>query len=103
MRPAPTRSSPTRRPRTAAAGRCEARAMNDRSHQNGLSLVELLVGLALGLFVVAVAATLLAAQTPEQRRLAAEQRLMQDLRTATDVVTRDLRRAGHWGAAASGV
>jgi prepilin peptidase dependent protein B len=77
--------------------------MNTLSHQHGLSLVELLVGLALGLFIVAVAATLLAAQTPEQRRLAAEQRLMQDLRTATDVVTRDLRRAGHWGAAASGV
>lgn len=77
--------------------------MNARSNQHGLSLVELLVGLALGLFIVAVAGTLLVTQTPEQRRLAAEQRLMQDLRTAADVVTRDLRRAGHWGAAASGV
>ncbi len=71
--------------------------------QRGLSLVELLVGLALGLFVVAVAATMLASQTQSQRRLANEQRLMQDLRTAADVIARDLRRAGHWGAAASGV
>jgi prepilin peptidase dependent protein B len=28
---------------------------------------------------------------------------MQDLRSTTDLVTRDLRRAGYWGAAASGV
>jgi len=28
---------------------------------------------------------------------------MQDLRTASDVIVRDLRRAGHWGAAASGI
>lgn len=74
-----------------------------RTRSRGLSLVELLVGLALGLFIVAAAATLLAAQGREQRSLAAESRLMQDLRTATDVVVRDLRRAGHWGAAASGV
>lgn len=67
----------------------------------GLTLVELLVGLALGLFVIAVAATLLASQGREQRRLAVEHRLMQDLRTASDVIARDLRRAGHWGDAAS--
>jgi prepilin peptidase dependent protein B len=70
----------------------------------GLSLVELLVGIALGLFVIAAATTLLAAQWREQRQLATEARLMQDLRTASDIVTRDVRRAGAWGgAAASGV
>lgn len=76
-----------------------------RTHtrHRGLTLVELLVGLALGLFVVAVATTLLAAQAREQRSLAVEHRLMQDLRTASDVITRDLRRAGHWAAAASGI
>jgi type IV pilus assembly protein PilW len=71
--------------------------------QRGLSLVELLVGLVLGLFIAAAAATLLAAQLREQRSLAVENRLMQDLRTASDVVVRDLRRAGYWGAAASGI
>jgi type IV pilus assembly protein PilW len=71
--------------------------------QRGLSLVELLVGLAVGLFVVAAGATLLATQLRDQRGLAVENRLMQDLRTAADVIARDLRRAGHWGAAASGV
>ena len=55
------------------------------SHARGLSLVELLVGLALGLFVVAAAATLLASQWREQHRLATESRLMQDLRSASDI------------------
>jgi len=76
-----------------------------RCHRlRGVSLVELLIGLALGLFLVAAATTLLAAQWREQRLLTAESRLMQDLRTASDIITRDVRRAGHWGgAAASGV
>lgn len=71
--------------------------------QRGFTLVELMIGLALGLLVAAAATTLLVAQLREQRSLAIENRLMQDLRTASDVIVRDLRRAGHWGAAASGI
>jgi prepilin peptidase dependent protein B len=73
-----------------------------RRHR-GLSMVELLVGAALGLVVSAAAAKLLAGHIHESRQLLLEARLMQDLRTTTDLVTRDLRRAGYWGAAASGV
>ena len=69
----------------------------------GLTLVELLVGLALGLLVLASAATLLTNHLREHRALLLEARLMQDLRTAADLVARDLRRAGHWGDAAAGV
>ena len=65
--------------------------------QRGLSLVELLVGLAVGLLVIASATSLLGVQSREQRTAAAEMRLMQELRAATDLVARDLRRAGHWG------
>ena len=69
-----------------------------RRGQRGLSLVELLVGLALGLLVVAGGAALLARQhLREHRALLLEARLMQDLRTAADLVARDLRRAGYWG------
>jgi type IV pilus assembly protein PilW len=71
--------------------------------QQGLTLVELMVGLALGLLVVAAALGLLASQWREQRSLGIEGRLMQDLRTASDIVTHDLRRAGHWGAATAGL
>ena len=74
-----------------------------RPAARGLTLVELLVGLALGLLVVAGGTTLLANQLREHRSLIIEARLMQDLRTAADVVARDLRRAGHWGDAGAGV
>lgn len=68
----------------------------------GFTLVELLVGLALGLLVLAAALTLLAQQTHEQRALLVEARLMQDLRSAADLVARDLRRAGHWADSGAG-
>ncbi len=71
--------------------------------QRGLSIVELLVGLALGMFIVAAGIALVAGNLREHRALLLESRLMQDLRTATDLVLRDLRRAGYWGDASAGV
>ena len=78
-------------------------APRPRPAQRGLSLVELLVGVAIALFIAATGATLLAGNLRENRNLLLEARLMQDLRTATDVISRDLRRAGYWGAATDGV
>ncbi len=69
----------------------------------GMTLVELLVGLALGLFIVATGLLLVTGHLRENRQLLLESRLMQDLRVASDLVTRDLRRAGHWGGAAAGM
>lgn len=71
--------------------------------QRGLSLIELMIGLAIGLFITAIGGTLLASHLRENRSLLLEARLMQDLRTAADVITRDLRRAGYWAGATSGV
>ena len=73
-----------------------------RMHQHGLSLVELTVGLALGLLVTAAGLSLLASQWREHRSATAATRLMQELRSAADIITRDLRRAGHWGAPTAG-
>ncbi|HZV94178.1 MAG TPA: prepilin-type N-terminal cleavage/methylation domain-containing protein [Caldimonas sp.] len=69
----------------------------------GLSLVELLVGTAIGLLVVAAASTQVVHHVRDSRALAIETRLMQELRTASDIVARDLRRAGYWAGAGSGV
>jgi prepilin peptidase dependent protein B len=71
--------------------------------QLGLSLIELMIGLGVGLFITAIGGTLLASHVRENRSLLLEARLMQDLRTAADVITRDLRRAGYWAGATSGV
>lgn len=64
--------------------------------QRGLSLVELMIGLAIGLFITAAGFSALVGQWREHRSATAAMRLMQDLRSASDVITRDLRRAGHW-------
>jgi prepilin peptidase dependent protein B len=71
--------------------------------QRGLTMVELLIGMAIGLFIVATAASLMTGNLRENRKLMIESRLMQDLRTAADMITRDLRRAGYWAAATAGV
>lgn len=77
-------------------------AMNRRSRigQRGLSLVELMVGIAVGLFVVAAATMLVSTQLSENRRLLVETQVQQDLRATADIITRELRRAGSWGALA---
>ena len=65
------------------------------SGQRGMSIVELMVGITLGLFVVAAAALMVATQLGENRRMLLESQLMQDLRAASDIITRDLRRASY--------
>ncbi len=73
------------------------------SHARGFTLVELMVGMAVGLLVVAGGSAVVLDNVRENRALVLETRLVQDLRNATDIVSRDLRRAGYWAAAASGV
>jgi prepilin peptidase dependent protein B len=64
--------------------------------QRGMTLVELMVGIAVGLFVVAGATKLLVDNLTNNRRLLLETRVNQDLRSAADLIVRDLRRAGYW-------
>jgi type IV pilus assembly protein PilW len=59
-----------------------------------MSLVEMLVGVTVGLLIVAGAATLASTQWVENRRLLLEAQVRQDLRAAADLVSRELRRAG---------
>ncbi|MDQ2780283.1 MAG: prepilin-type N-terminal cleavage/methylation domain-containing protein, partial [Pseudomonadota bacterium] len=65
--------------------------------QRGLSLVELMVGITIGLFVVAAAATLVSVQLADNRRLLLETQMQQDLRATADIIGRELRRAGSTG------
>lgn len=85
-----SRVTPCRSPRGAT--RCR-----------GVSLVELLIGLALGLVIVSSGLAVLASQLQESRALVLETRLLQELRNASDFITRELRRAGHWGEADAGL
>ena len=74
-----------------------------RSLERGLSVIELMIGVAIGLFVVAGGAKLLADGLVGNRRVVVESRISQDLRAATDVIARDLRRASYWERSLDGV
>lgn len=64
--------------------------------QRGLSLIELLIGCAVGLLIAGGATRLFVEHLRDSRRLLLEARLHQDLRAAAALVARDLRRAGFW-------
>ncbi|MFN9103025.1 MAG: PilW family protein [Betaproteobacteria bacterium] len=72
-----------------------------RHGQLGLSLVELMVGITIGLIVVAAASLLFSGQLAESRRLIAEAQVQQDLRASADIIARELRRGGALGRDAS--
>lgn len=77
--------------------------LNVISRQRGVSLVELMVGIVVGLFVVLVAGTVYLNtfySSADSTRLI---RLNQDLRAIMDVLTFDLHRAGFSGKAAAGI
>ena len=65
-----------------------------RRKQLGLSIVELMVGVAIGLVITAAATLIMSGQLIENRRLLTETQLQQDLRAATDIMAREMRRAG---------
>jgi type IV pilus assembly protein PilW len=69
----------------------------------GLSLVELMIGIAVGMFIVAAASLVTTNQLSDNRRLLLETQVQQDLRAAADLISRDLRRAGFWDQANTGV
>ncbi|NWG73909.1 MAG: prepilin-type N-terminal cleavage/methylation domain-containing protein [Rubrivivax sp.] len=77
-------------------------ALRAQHHQRGLSLPELMVGIVVGLIVVAGAIALLVGNVGTSRRLLIEARVNQDLRAAADVVAREVRRAGFWENAIAG-
>ena len=71
-----------------------SRQRGRRLRQAGLSIVELMVGVTIGLIVVAAASLLMSTQLVENRKLLLEAQLQQDLRATADIITREFRRAG---------
>jgi type IV pilus assembly protein PilW len=62
----------------------------------GLSIVELMIGIAIGMFILAGATLVLTTQLGDNRRLLLEAQMQQDMRAAADMIARDIRRAGYW-------
>jgi type IV pilus assembly protein PilW len=74
---------------------------NLKHSQRGLSIIELMVGVAIGMFIIGGAIKLFVDMFGNNRRLLLEARVNQDLRAAADIIARDVRRAGYWSAAVS--
>ena len=79
------------------------RRAGPRLRQRGMSVIEMLVGVVIGLIVMVGAVKLMMDNFGANRRLALEARVNQDLRAAADLIARDIRRAGYWENAASGL
>ncbi len=65
----------------------------------GMSIIELMVGITIGLFILAGATLVVTGQLSEGRRLLTDTQIQQDLRAASDIIARDVRRAGYTAAA----
>lgn len=67
--------------------------------QRGVSLVELMVGVTIGLFILAAATLVVTSQLGDNRRMLTDAQLQQDMRATVDIAVRDLRRAAYWAQA----
>ncbi|MFO1226186.1 MAG: prepilin-type N-terminal cleavage/methylation domain-containing protein [Roseateles sp.] len=70
-----------------------------RKRQLGLTLVELMVGITVGLIVTAGASLMAVNQISEHRRITIEVQMQQDLRIIAELIAQEVRRAGFraWG------
>jgi len=73
-----------------------------KRHQRGFSLVELMVGLTISLFVLMGISSVYLNTSTGSRTTSNAARLNQDLRAVMDIMVNDIRRAGYWGTSASG-
>ena len=76
--------------------------LNRASTQRGVSLVELMVGIAVGFALAMVITQVFVNQVVGNTNMLKETRLNQELRAIMDLAVRDIRRGGYWGNAISG-
>jgi prepilin-type N-terminal cleavage/methylation domain-containing protein len=105
------RQSPTRSTRRDARGytRPTRQLTGQLAHQHthrhtrGFTLVEFMIGLTIGLLLLAGAFAMAGVQLGEHHRLMLELQVQQELRATAELMLRDLRRAAFWDRAQDGV
>ena len=65
----------------------------------GVSIVELMIGIVIGLFILAGASLVMTSQISDNRRLLLDTQVQQDLRAVSSLIVRDVRRANYYGLA----
>ncbi|MBE9610789.1 PilW family protein [Chitinilyticum piscinae] len=64
--------------------------------QGGFTLIEILVALAIGMLIIGAAYSYFLSTLRNSSAMVAQSRLQQEIRTAADLMQRDLRRAGYF-------
>jgi len=75
--------------------------LNSKSRQLGLSLIELMVAITVGLFLMAGLATFMVSTLNSHASTMKSSRLNQEMRAAMTLMVREIRRAGYWGSPSS--
>lgn len=74
----------------------------ERHATRGMSVIEVMVGIAIGLVLISGVLSLFVTNLINARRMLVEARVNQDMRAAADLIVRDLRRASYWQNAING-
>jgi len=74
----------------------------NRRQQSGLTIVELMVGVVVGLIVLAGVIAVYIATIQSSNSMLQQAKLSQQMRASLAIMTSDIRRAGYWGTATSG-
>lgn len=69
------------------------------SSSRGVSIIELMIGITIGLFILAGASLVMTSQISDNRRMLLDTQVQQDLRAVTSLIVRDVRRANYYGLA----
>lgn len=73
-----------------------------KTAQGGFGLVEMMVAITVGLFVVLAGGSVYLASVSSSADTTRMTRLNQDMRTILDIMVQDIHRAGYWGGAEPG-
>lgn len=68
-----------------------------KPQSRGMSIIELMIGIAISLFILAGATLVVTGQLNENRRLLIDTQIQQDMRAAADIIAHDVLRAGSTG------
>ena len=102
LRPYPRRNQGASRLPGVGPG-SSVRHLTRCAREHGVTLIELMIGLTLGLILMAGTLALFAGHLTSNNELMRTTRLNNELRGAMDMIVRDIRRASYWGNSISGV
>lgn len=72
-------------------------AARSRRHQSGLTLIEFMVSITIGMLMIAALATLIASQSSTRAEIDKSGKMIENGRYAVQTLANDIQMAGYWG------